>query len=131
MRAESGGVGRGWMCNPHGGAMGKLRDPTAQGGHACSAEGPETKAVLHIQQTYNPTVLSSPSVHSKPKHLVGHSSDAQRHPQKDLMSQGHRGLKQVSYHMLSTAHVGVTCQLQRQNRSKAIPLWAVISPLSP
>lgn len=42
------GMGGGWMCNPRGGAVGKLRDSTAQGSHECSAKGPEVKAVLHI-----------------------------------------------------------------------------------
>lgn len=40
--------------------------------------------VLHFHHGYNLTIVSSFSVSSKPDHLVGHFSEAQRHPQKDL-----------------------------------------------
>lgn len=49
--------------------------------------------VIRFHQAYNLTTAADP-VGSKPKHVVGHFSDTQRHPQKDLMSHIHRlGLK--------------------------------------
>lgn len=95
MRAESGGHGRRLDVQPAWWSCGKAEGLHCPGQpHECSAKGPEVKAVMHIHQTYNPTILSSPFVNFKPKPLVGHSSDAQRHRQKDLMSHGHRvGLK--------------------------------------
>lgn len=49
--------------------------------------------VLHFHHAYNLTIVSSFSVSSKPDHLVGHFSEAQRHPQKDLFQIYHVGFK--------------------------------------
>lgn len=110
-----------WSC-------GKLRDSTALGSTKSAVPGgPEVKAVMHIHHTYNPTILSH-LVNFKPKPLVGHSSDAQRHPQKDLMSHSHQvGLKLcASYHMLSIP-IWVSHANYKDRTGTSHPFWAVIS----